>query len=100
MPTYRVLLNGNGIRLPAQAPGPDMVGFYTTRVVDAPSEEQAFRNAVNLVLQQWTTGAYAEANTGDKPELTLEGIKRTHFLNRFLFRGTGYCFYPHEEAEE
>jgi hypothetical protein len=97
MPTYRVQINGNGIRLPAQSAGQDIVGFFTTRVVRATSEEQAFRDAKELVLKQWISGAYAEANKGSRPEITLEWVKRTNFLDLLFFRGTGYCFYSGEE---
>ena len=93
MPFYRVMLNGTGIRVPGQAPASEIVGFYTTRLVHAPSEAEAARKARKKVTELWSSGEYAQSNAGAPPTLSTEWVRRTSFLDLFLFKGTGHTFY-------
>jgi hypothetical protein len=93
MPFYRVMLNGTGIRMPSKESGEDIIGFYTTRLVRAPTEEEAVQKACSIVKTQWTTESYARSNKGVLPELSLEWVRRTSFLDLFFFKATGHMFY-------
>ena len=97
MPYYRVMLNGTGIHISGQGGAPDIVGFYTTRLVRASSEAEAQRHACANVLSQWSTGDYALSNRGEAPTLSTEWVKRTSFLDLFFFKATGHTFYGAEE---
>lgn len=87
------MLHGTGIRVPSQDSEQDMIGFYTTRLVRAPTEEIAVQKACGVVKTQWTTGSYAHSNKGPLPELSLEWVRRTSLLDLFFFKATGYTFY-------
>ncbi|WP_394672581.1 hypothetical protein [Limnobacter sp.] len=79
--------------MPSQASGQDLIGFYTTRLVRASSEEEAERRAHAKVGSQWRTAEYARNNLGAPPELSTEWIRRTSFLDLFFFTATGHAFY-------
>ena len=97
MPYYRVMLNGTGIHVPGRDGAADIVGFYTTRLVRASSEAEAERQASGIVLAEWSTGKYGSLNQGARPTLSTEWVKRTSFLDKFVFKATGHMFYGAED---
>jgi hypothetical protein len=94
---FRVLLHGDGIRVEGETASRPIVGFYTTRMVRATSEVEARRKAIEVVRQQWATGAEAKSNLGSAPSLKVEEISPAKLLQGLLFRNTGYTFYPEDE---
>lgn len=100
MPYYRVMLHGTGIRVPRAEPGQDLIGFYTTRVVHAPTEDDAADKVFKMVDAQWARGKYADSNHGPRPILSMEWVRRTVFLDLFRYRATGFIFYWKEDPED
>jgi hypothetical protein len=98
MPFYRVMLHGSGIRIPGEKSGQEIIGFYTTRLVRAPSEETAVIKARAKVEAQWSEGRYAHSNEGSIPDLSTEWVRRTSFLDLFFFKATGHVFYPEDDG--
>jgi hypothetical protein len=91
MPHFRVILQGTGIRVPA---GRDVaVGFYATRAVRAASAEEAVMKAKQRVMENWTTGEYAESNKGNTPTLETESVERIGFLAAWRIPNSGHAFY-------
>ena len=93
MPFFNVMLNGEGVYIAAAGPMPAIVGFYTTRIVHASSEQEAERAAVAMVHRQWLSPEYKSSNTGGAPQLTIESIERTSFWAWLRFHNQGYSFY-------
>jgi hypothetical protein len=74
MPHYRVQLKGLNFWLKIDDK-PKRVGFFTTRFVDAPDEDQAERRAVKqLGDDPKLHGALNER--GDPPEIVIEEIEQ------------------------
>ena len=95
MPYFRVQLHGTGICIDGVGGAPPIVGFYTTRIVRAESQEDAVEVAAQAVTTQWITGAgYAKNNRGTPPMLSVEWVRNDTFLGSLLFRGVGHTFYP------
>lgn len=92
-------MHGEGIHLPNQAEGSaPIVGFYTTRIARAATEQEAKALAIAQVQSEWAEGgAYAKANIGASPSLSIEAISRSGILEAWLFRDTGHTFYPAED---
>ncbi len=68
MAYFRVGFQGKGIRLPFDDEDP-AIGFFTTRVVNANSPDDAADVARKVVLAEWRDGgAYAAVNTGEIPD--------------------------------
>jgi hypothetical protein len=98
MPYYRVMLHGAGIRVPSQEPDNDLVGFYTTRLVRTLNESEALKSACTIIKNEWSLGGSRfSSNKGSFPDLSLEWVKKTSFLDIFFFRATGYIFYFADE---
>jgi hypothetical protein len=97
MPYYRVMLHGTGIRVPSQEVGREIIGFYTTRLVLAPTEGEAVTRAHGKVMSQWSSGNYARSNKGQLPELSTQWVERTSFLDLFFFKATGHTFYAADD---
>jgi hypothetical protein len=96
MPTYSVILVGTGIKVPS-IPDP-IIGFVTTRRVNAPNEENACERAMRVVEVEWASGEYRDANIGSEPRLDIEEIRRLGLFARFFSRAPtkGYTFYSHD----
>lgn len=94
---FRVMLHGDGI-LCETDDSPTIIGFYTTRIVRAPSEEEAKVKATALVRNQWTTGAEAKWNRGSLPLLTVETTEPISLWMALFFRNKGHTFYSDESS--
>lgn len=97
MPHFKVILSGRGIDYPFE--GSSVVGFFTTRLVRAPTLAQAESLAKDLVTSEWRDGgAYAAANRGSAPGLTVERSFQVGGLAGLLGRRpSGYSFYRQED---
>lgn len=88
---------GTGVLVPHEDSADPIVGFYTTRRVWATSPALAEVEAKQLVLDEWTSGQYAQANKGAVPVLNVESIRQVGLLQGlFTKRPTGYAFYCSE----
>lgn len=76
-----------------------MIGFYTTRLVNAPNQLQAQRVAEDAVLAEWQPGGeYAEGNRGALPTLAVDDAWQIGLLSGiFGRRPVGYSFYARED---
>jgi len=100
MPYFRVLLHGKGIDVDVNDEWGPMIGFFTTRLVQTSSAAEAESAAKNMVLSEWSSGTYAEANKGSLPELSVESIHETNYMETLHLKDTGYSFYCEEEEEQ
>jgi hypothetical protein len=93
------MLKGTGICIPSVEDLSSIVGFFTTRTVQATTIEGAEREAQNMVLSEWLSGKYADANMGSMPVLSVESVSRISFLESFRSANAGYSFYLEENKE-
>jgi hypothetical protein len=99
MAYFRVQLHGTDITLDGADGGPPIVGFYTTRIVRAASQQDAAKAAAQSVTEQWSNDpSYTKNNRGTLPTLTVEWVKPDTFLGSLFFRGVGHTFYPAEPS--
>lgn len=91
------MFNGTGIRIPTQDSPRFIIGFYTTRLVRAASEEEAAQRAKENILTQWHTPEYTNSNIGSIPMLNFESVIKTTFFDSLFFRGNGHSFYLEED---
>ena len=94
MPYFKVLLNGTGISM---ATGQNTcIGFFTTRVVRAPSEREAASRAIENILAEWARPPYCEANQGVAPALAIQSVTRSTLAGLLTAPRKGYTFYASE----
>ena len=98
MPYYKVRLSGTGVEYQFEDSPDPVIGFFTTRLVSAPSADEAKLRATELVLREWQPdGEYASANLGGLPALTIEQVWPIGLLQGiFGRRPSGYTFYCHD----
>jgi hypothetical protein len=99
VPYFKVLVNGRGLRLPGAEGGPEIRGFFTTRVVRASSSNEATERAIEAVREKWSTESFAEANRGQVPVLQAEEVHSSSFLESLRIPGKGYTFYTAEDTD-
>ena len=97
MPYFKVRLSGAGISYPVEGPDP-VIGFFTTRLVQAPNLMQAQHVATELVLSEWRPGGqYAGDNAGSLPQLVVEELWPVSLLSGIFGRKPrGYTFYTRD----
>jgi hypothetical protein len=93
MPTYVVVVEGSGFRLPS-APEP-IVGFMASRRVRAINEQSAIDEAKRLIIDEWHSSGYEAENIGDLPSLTVDSVWSQGLLQRVFSRvpKKGYTFF-------
>jgi hypothetical protein len=98
MPYYKVRLSGTGVEYQFQDSPDPVIGFFTTRLVSAPTPGEAELRAKELVLRDWQPGGEcAAANRGGLPALTVERVWPIGlFKGIFSRRPAGYTFYCHD----
>ena len=96
VPYFRVLLEGEGIEVPSKDNGPSIAGFFATRLVRAGTADEAEEKAKSMILSEWTSGSYANANKGSLPNLTISSVHKSSFMERFMSKFEGYTFYPYD----
>ena len=78
---------------------PPIIGFYTTRIVRAASQEEAAKATAHSVTEQWSTDpGYSKNNRGTLPTLSVEWVRNDTFFGSLFFRGVGHTFYPAEPS--
>jgi hypothetical protein len=99
MPYFKVRLSGAGISYPFENSSDPVIGFFTTRMVRAPSLESAHHAAKELVLSEWRPGGqYASGNSGSVPKLAVDESWTVSFLSGiFGHNPAGYTFYAHDD---
>ena len=99
MAYFRVQLHGTGICLDGADGAPPIIGFYTTRIVRAASQEEAAKATAHSVTEQWSTDpGYSKNNRGTLPTLSVEWVRNDTFFGSLFFRGVGHTFYPAEPS--
>ena len=96
MPYFRVLLEGTGIDIPSENNDPPIVGFFTTRIVEASTGAEAESKVKEMILSDWSLGKYAEANIGRLPILSINSVEDSDFFESLRFKNKGYIFYPQQ----
>ena len=99
MPYFKVRLSGVGISLPFKDGSDPVIGFFTTRMVRAPSVEQAHAMSEEIVLSEWRPGGpYFEGNSGSLPSLAVEESWQVSLLTGIFGRKPrGYSFYSYDD---
>lgn len=97
MPYFAVVVHGEGISVTSSESDEEIIGFYTTRWIEAATTGEGKRRAAKLVLMEWTEGEYAEHSRGSPPRLSIVSISRVSFLTYLRRRpGAGHTFYSSE----
>lgn len=93
MGIYSVIIVGTGIKIPA-IPEP-IIGFFTTRIVNADSAEEAISMATKSVQDDWRKSDYKNQNLGTDPTLELETVKKIGVITAIRNRNIrkGYTFF-------
>ena len=96
MKQYRVLLKGENFLLNNEGEIKRM-GFYTTRFVDAPNEDEAELTAVELIRKDnWLR----EAVRNDRPDPPMIFAEEIEEISTFDNPGAGFTFYEEEPSAE
>ncbi len=94
MPKYLVLLEGENFRLKS-GNGTQLLGFYTTRKVNASNEEDAELKAVAAITSDSKLLSSIDNTIGPEPKIYMSSISQIGWWH--LTGGTGYTFFPMEE---
>ncbi len=97
MPYFSVMMQGQGIKIISADGSDPIVGFFTTRMVQASSSVEAERKAKEMVTGEWTSGIYAKANKGTLPNVIIESVSQTTLPKYLKFKNKGYSFYCRED---
>lgn len=93
MKKYRVFLHGKNflIRFDGRK---QVVGFYTTRFVEAENPEEAENKAVQLIREDRKLQKVVLNDKSDPPMIFVEEIEEKVSFDGVKLPGTGYTFYP------
>lgn len=98
MPYFKLMLAGEGVSLPIEGETDPVIGFYTTRIVEAKDPESAAIAAKELVLAEWQQGECALNNQTGLPTITIESCQEVGFFRGvFRRRPRGYTFFQFNE---
>lgn len=96
MPRYKVIIHGEGIEMHTmpgdarQGAEKPIVGFYTTRFVEADSLNEVDDAVERLIHDEWSRGEYAANNKGDLPRVTVDRVYKPTLWER-LFKRYQLC---------
>ena len=96
VPTYDVVVQGRGIRVPIGAGV--AVGFFRVVRVTAGDPRDATQRALNLAEAHWNASPSATLNRGDAPKFTVDSVAVLPWWRRFLQGKMGYTFYSKEDG--
>lgn len=99
MPYFKVMIEGEGIKISSEKQEPSITGFFTTRLVRASTTEEAEKKAKTMILAEWTSAEYAKVNKGSLPSLTVSSMEKTNFIESLKSKYTGYSFYMHDDEQ-
>ncbi len=90
MPRFKVVVEGKDIEA-ATHQGPPIRGFFATRVVVAPSVEEAQAHALALIERDWTEGKFSAWK--QMPALAAVEVAPVSLLGALVTRKSGYVFH-------
>lgn len=94
VPTYDVIVQGRGIRVPV---GEGIaVGFFRVVRVSAADPLDTEQSALGLARADWDSDPSARLNRGDPPRLTIDSIAKLPWWRRLFQRKRGYVFFPED----
>jgi hypothetical protein len=96
VPTYDVIVQGRGIRVPVGAAV--AVGFFRVVRVSASDPHNAEQNALGLAKAHWDSSPSATLNRGDAPRFTIDSVAKLPWWRRFVQAKRGYVFFPEEQG--
>jgi hypothetical protein len=96
VPTYDVIVQGQGIRVPIGAAV--AVGFFRVIRVSASDQRGAEQSALSRAKSDWDSSGNAKLNHGAAPMLTIDSIAELPWWRRFLQPKRGYIFFPEERG--
>ena len=74
-----------------------LMGFYTTRWVEASTPEEAENAAIELIKNDQDLKSVVKNEKDNPPMLYAEEILEIENFNKVTPPGTGYTFYPEED---
>jgi hypothetical protein len=95
MPQFRIHLEGSNIAIPgdiAGAPLGTIRGFFTTRILEAPTQAEAAASASTQVAKEWSDGEFARFKV--VPTLIIADARPLRFWELLSARNAGYVFHP------
>ena len=98
MKKYKVFVRGQNFLINLDGVNQKM-GFYTTRFIEAESEEAAEYAVMDMLRcdPKLVKGVLNERS--DPPMMYAEEIEEVKSFNGFPVPGTGFAFYPEENEE-
>lgn len=98
MKKYRILLEGKNFLINSDE-GPNRMGFYTTRYVEAENREDAEKRSVELIKNDPKLKDVMLNIRSDPPMIYLEKIEEISSFDGVDKTNTGYTFYPEESKQ-
>jgi hypothetical protein len=95
MPRFRIHLEGSDIAIPgdvAGAPQATIRGFFTTRILEAPTQQEAAVRASTQVAEEWSAGEFARYKA--TPTIAVSEARPLRFWELMRARNAGYVFHP------
>ena len=96
MPTYDVIVHGQGIEVPIGAAV--AVGFFRVIRVSARDAGSAEQSALSRAKAEWDSSANAALNRGGAPRLAIDSVADLPWWRRFLAPKRGFVFFPTERG--
>ena len=95
---YRVLVRGENFLLNLDGKN-QKLGFYTTRFVEAPNEEEAEERAFAMLRNDPKLQKGVLNEKSDVPVMFAEEIVELGSFDGLKMPGTGFAFYPQEREK-
>ncbi len=97
MKKYRVLISGENLQLQLEQKI-ERCGFYTTRYIEAISEEEAEVAAITLVQSDEELRDMALNEFEDPPRVFVDGVEELESFDGLELPGSGYTFFVDDGA--
>jgi hypothetical protein len=96
VPTYDVIVQGQGISVPV---GDEVaVGFFRVVRVSASDPLNAEQSALGIARSDWDSSPSARLNRADAPRLSIDSVAELPWWRRFFQPKRGYVFFPEERG--
>ena len=95
MPRFRILIEGSNIELPrdaAHVQSEVVRGFFVSRIVNAPSPEEAAARATTVIAFDWSGGQFSHLKLC--PNLAVAEVRPAGLWEWLRAKNTGYVFHP------
>ncbi len=93
MKKYRILIQGKDFHIEVENGNP-IIGFYTTRFVEAENPDEAELKAVDLIKNDNKLKNSMKKELNPKPMLFAKEIEELESFDEVDPPGEGYTFYP------